>query len=130
MVNTVLLIAAWIEIIVGASFVLALNAQTQLLFGTTIEGPGAAFARLAGIALIALGVACLPSRLEGTRQHPVRVLLFYNIGAAILFAWIGATTTLWGVVLWPVVILHGVLAVALALSLVRGSRVTVVPTYD
>ena len=125
--RTVLLVAAWFEIIVGVSFVLALNAQSQLLFRETLEGPGAAFGRLSGLALIALGVACLPSRVEETRQ--VRVLLFYNIGASILFAWIGVTTTSWGVVLWPVVILHAVLAIVLALSLRRGSRVTVAPTY-
>ena len=127
--RTVLMMAAWLEIIVGVSFVLALNAQSQLLFRETLEGPGAAFGRLSGLALIALGVACLPSKIEGMRQHPVRVLLFYNIGAAILFAWIGVTTTSWGIVLWPVVILHTVVAVALAVSLRRGSRVTVAPTY-
>ena len=115
--RTVLMLAAWFEILVGASFVLALNAQSQLLFGTTNAGPGACFARLAGIALIGLGIACLPARLEEPRPHAVRVLFFYNIGAAILLAWIGVTTTLWGVVLWPIVIVHAVIAIALALTL-------------
>ncbi len=115
--RSVLLLAAWFEIMVGASFVLALDAQSQLLFGATTDGPGAGFARLAGIALIGLGVACLPSRFAERRRHAMRVLLVYNIAAAFLIAWIGATTDLRGVVLWPVVIVHAVLAIALAFSL-------------
>lgn len=119
--RTVLLIAAWFEILVGASFVLALNLQSQMLFGATVEGAGAGFGRLAGIALIGLGVACLPAKLEEARQRAVRVLFVYNIGAAILIAWIGATTTFSGVVLWPIVLVHAVIALALALSLRQKS---------
>ena len=32
------MIAAWVEILVGASFLLVPNAQSQFLFGTTPEG--------------------------------------------------------------------------------------------
>ena len=115
--QTAVRMAAWIEIIVGASFILALNTQSQLIFGTTTAGSGVHFAQLAGIALIALGIACLPANHAATRRVAVRTLLIYNIAAAIFFAWIGVATTLRGVVLWPVVILHTVLAIVLALSL-------------
>lgn len=118
--TTVLKIAAWVEIVVGASFVFVLQSQSQLLFGTPLDDAGAGFGRLSGLALIALGVACLPSVAE-TSQRAVRVLLVYNIGAAILFAWIGVTTSLRGVVLWPVVIVHTVLAIALGLSLIKDA---------
>ena len=115
--QTAVRLAAWIEIIVGASFILALNTQSHLIFGTTTEGSGVHFAQLAGIALISLGIACLPSNHAGTRRVAVRTLLIYNIAATIFFAWIALATTLRGVVLWPVVILHTVLAIVLALSL-------------
>ena len=115
--QTVVRLAAWIEIIVGASFILALNTQSHLIFGTTTEGSGVHFAQLAGIALIALGIACLPSNHAATRRVAVRILLIYNIAATILFAWIGVATTLRGVVLWPVVIMHAVLAIVLGMSL-------------
>ena len=118
--RTVLMIAAWFEIVVGVSFVLALNAQSQLLFGAIPKGPGAGFGRLAGIALIGLGVACLPSKLEGARDHAVRVLLLYNVSASLLLAWIGLATTFRGIVLWPIVIVHALIAMALALSLRSG----------
>ena len=115
--RTAVLIAAWIEIIVGISFILALNGQSQLIFGTTTEGSGVHFAQLAGIALISLGIACLPSSDAATQRVAARSLLIYNIAATIFFAWIGVATTLRGIVLWPVVILHTLLAIVLGMSL-------------
>ena len=115
--RTAVMIAAWIEILVGASFILALNAQSQLIFGVTTEGTGAVFARLAGIGLIALGIACLPSNLAATRKVAIRTLLIFNVATTILFAWVAVATTFSGVVLWPVVIMHAVLAIVLALAL-------------
>lgn len=114
--RSAVMVAAWVEIIVGASFLLVPNAQSQLIFGATPEGIGDTWARFAGIALIGLGIACLPSNLSGTRQG-VRGLLVFNVGATIFFAWVAVTTTFRGVILWPVVILHAVLTVALALAL-------------
>jgi hypothetical protein len=113
------MIAALVEIVVGISFVLATNTQSQLVFGEVPNGPGILFARLAGIGLIGLGIACLPSNVAETQRNAVRSLFIFNIAATILFAWIGLATTFRGVVLWPVVILHAVLALALAPSLKR-----------
>jgi len=90
--------------------------MSQFLFGVTPEGIGVLFARFVGIALIGLGIACLPSNLAGTRRG-VRGLLVFNIGATIFFAWVAVATTFRGVILWPVVILHAVISIALALSL-------------
>jgi len=112
--RTTIMMAAWLEIIVGASFLLALNAQSQLIFGATPEGIGDPFARFAGIALIGLGIACLPSNLAGTRQGAVRGLFVFNLAVTIFFAWVAVATTFRGVVLWPVVILHAVITIALA----------------
>jgi hypothetical protein len=43
--------------------------------------------------------------------------LVFNIGATIFFAWVGVATTFRGVLLWPVVVLHAVITILLALSL-------------
>jgi hypothetical protein len=117
--RTVVIIAAWVEILVGASFLLALSGQSQLIFAATTEGTGVHFAQLAGIGLISLGIACLLSNRAGALRVAARTLLIFNIAATILFAWIALATTLRGVVLWPVVILHAVLAIVLALTLRR-----------
>ena len=115
--RTVVMIAAWVEILVGFSFILLTNAQSQFIFGATPDPTGILFARLAGIGLIGLGIACLPSSIAGTRPHAVRSLFIFNIGATIFFAWVAVATTVRGVGLWGVVILHAVLAIALAASL-------------
>src|SRR5262245_57909416 len=114
--RTSLRLAAWVEILVGISFLLVPNAQSQMIFGATPEGIGVTWARFAGVALIGLGIACLPSNFAGTRQG-VRGLLIFNIGATIFFAWVAVATSFGGVLLWPVVILHAVISIALALSL-------------
>ena len=115
--RTVLKMAAWLEIIVGASFFLGFNVQSQLLYGAAPEGMAVLWARFAGIALIGLGLACLPSNPAGTRRGAVRSLLVFNFGATIFFAWVAVATMFRGVLLWPVVSLHAVITIALALSL-------------
>ena len=115
--RTAVLLAAWLEIIVGVSFLLALNVQSQFLFGGTPEGIGVLFGRFSGIGLIGMGLACLPSNHAGTSQGAARSLFVFNIGATIFFAWVAVATTFRGVLLWPVVILHAVVSIALALSL-------------
>jgi hypothetical protein len=110
-------IAAWVEIIVGASFLIVISAQSQLIFAATPEGIGALWGRFSGIALIGLGLACLPSNSAGTDRSAVRGLLVFNIAVTIFFAWVALATTFRGVLLWPVVILHAVIAIALIPSL-------------
>jgi len=115
--RTAVMMAAWLEIIVGASFLIATDAQSQFLFGATAEGLAVIFAQFVGIALISLGIACVPSKVAGTRQMAVRGLLIYNITIAIFFAWVAVATMFRGVLLWPVVIMHTVIAITLFLVL-------------
>jgi len=98
--------AAWLEIAVGMILAVAPNFLCVLLFATTPEGAGMPIARLAGIALQALGISCLPSVQTAPRRKSVWGLLVYNVAAAILFAWLGAATALHGFLLWPAAILH------------------------
>jgi hypothetical protein len=105
--------AAWLEIAVGVTVVAAPNFLSVLLFATRLEGAGMPIARLAGIALLALGTSCLPSVQTAPRRKSVLGLLVYNSGAAILFAWVGVATALHGFLLWPAAILHAGIAAAL-----------------
>ncbi len=104
--------AAWLEIVVGACFVALPDLPCVLLFGVKPEGVASPLARFAGFGLFALGIACLPSPTTGARRGVVGLFVF-NVGVTILFAWIGVATTFHGYLLWPVVILHGVIATAL-----------------
>jgi hypothetical protein len=105
--------AAWLEIIVGAFFLALPEVPSLLLFGAKPEAIGIALGRFAGIALVALGLACLLSRDGGSRRNVVVGLLAFNAGVAILFAYLGIATTLHGFLLWPAVILHTIIAAAL-----------------
>jgi heme A synthase len=105
--------AAWLEIVVGAIFLTVPDVPCRLLFAAKPEGVGVVLARFAGVGLFALGIACLPSTATGSHRSAVFGLLVFNAGVATLFAWVGIATTLRGVLLWPVVVLHAVIAAAL-----------------
>ena len=68
---------------------------------------------VAAIALVALGIACLPSSDVGSSRNVVLGLFAFNGGVAILFAWVGIASALHGLLLWPVAILHTIIAAAL-----------------
>src|SRR5215472_423590 len=105
--------AAWLEIIVGAFFLTLPDVPSLLLFGAEPDAIGMLLGRFAGIALVALGLACLPSRDTESRRNVVLGLFAFNAGVAILFAYVGFASALHGFLLWPAVILHAIIAGAL-----------------
>ena len=113
--------AAWLEIVVGAIFVTVPDIPCLLVFGAKPESIGRPLAHWVGVALIALGIACLPSKSAVSNQNAVLGLFVFNVGATILFAWVGVVT-IHGSALWPVVILHAVITVALLRQLVTSVR--------
>ena len=107
--------AAWLEIVVGALFLTVPDVLCLLLFAAKPEAVGVPLARFVGVALLALGIGCLPSTNAGSRRNVVGLLVF-NVGVTVLFAWVGITRP-HGFLLWPVVILHTTIAGALVLNL-------------
>jgi hypothetical protein len=113
--------AAWLEIIVGATLVVALNIASQLLFATAPEGVAAPMGHFAGIALFALGTASLGSAKPGSSGNAALGLFVFNAGAAIFLAWVAVATVFRGVLLWPAVVLHAVIACALLWTSFSGT---------
>jgi hypothetical protein len=111
--NTVVGVAAWLEIIVGATLVVALNLASQLLFAAAPQGAGGPLGRIAGIALFSLGIACLRSTRAEFASSSALGLFIFNAGAAIFLACVAIGTAFCGVLLWPAVVLHAALACAL-----------------
>jgi hypothetical protein len=102
-----LAIAAAGEAATGLALLLLPSTVGQLLLGAELAGPAAAVARVAGIALVALGVACWPG--------PPRIgMLIYSAAVAVYLAYLGLAGAAGGVLLWPAVLLHLVLTVLLA----------------
>ena len=85
----------------------------HLLLGAELTSVAVFVARVAGIALIALGVACWPG-------PPLLGMLTYSAGAALVLAYVGWAGGSGGVLLWPAVALHVVLAALLAFASMRG----------
>ena len=85
-----------------------------LLLGASPAAPEAIFVgRLAGAALLAIGVACWIARNElgcPTQLGLLAGVLLYDVAAAALLAYAGLGLSMVGVALWPAVVLHVALA--------------------
>ena len=102
----VLVLAAVSEAATGVALLIVPSLVGQLLLGTELTGIAITVARVAGIALIALGVACWP----GT---PLVGMLTYSAAATLYLAYVGLAGGLTGILLWPAVVLHVILTALL-----------------
>jgi hypothetical protein len=113
--NRVLILAAVAEAGIGLALLVAPSLVGQLLLGEGLTGIAVPVARVAGIALIALGVACWPG--------PPRVgMLAYSAAVMLYLGYLGLVGGLAGVLLWPAVVLHLILTALLARGLARTNR--------
>jgi hypothetical protein len=102
----VLVLAALGEIGTGLALLLVPSLVGQLLLGAEVTGQSVIVARVAGIALIGLGLACWPG--------PPRLgMLTYSAAVALYLAFVGLSSAANGALLWPAVVLHLVLTVLL-----------------
>jgi len=105
--NKVLFLAAVSEAATGLALLIVPSLVGQLLLGTGLTGVSILVARVAGIALIALGIACLPGlALAG--------MLTYSALATVYLAYIAIRGEWVGPLLWPAVAIHAILVFLLA----------------
>ena len=87
---------------------------TQLLFGADISAADQALGPLAGFALIALAIACWPSRKAAAPPlSTVLALLAFSLLCVLYLSYRGATGASTGILLWPATIGHAVVALLL-----------------
>jgi hypothetical protein len=102
-----LALAAVVEAVTGLALMVAPSLVGRLLFGAEGTGVAIPVARVLGIALIALGVACWPGpALLGMLTYgalATAYLLYLAFGGE----WVGP-------LLWPAVVLHAALTLLLA----------------
>ena len=108
----VLVLAAVGEIGAGMALLIAPPLAGQWLFGAELTGVAITVARVAGIALIALGVACWP----GT---PLGGMLIYNAAVTLFLAYVGFAGGSTGMLLWPAVVVHAIMTALLAWASTR-----------
>ena len=108
----VLAFAALAEAGTGLALMIIPAIVIRLLLGPEISG--ALVGRFFGIALLALGLACWPSWQPGESNLPAfRAMLVYNLLIAFYLAYLGTVGHMGGLLLWPVVALHAVVALLL-----------------
>jgi hypothetical protein len=102
-----LTLAAVAEATTGLALLVVPSLIGRLLLGAELTGVSIPVARVAGIALIALSIACLPGlALLG--------MLTYSAAATAYLAYVGIRGEWVGPLLWPAVVVHAVLTLLLA----------------
>jgi hypothetical protein len=108
--KNLLTISAIIEFGVGLAFFVFPSFPVKLLLGLSPETPvESVLARVLGLALLALGIACWLSRRYWQSQLTrglVVAMLVYNFGVTIILVYAALSLAIFGFGLWPAVLLH------------------------
>ena len=114
MARKLLIVTTLVETPIGVMLLLSPSLVARFLLGGSLDAPAALIVgRIAGAALLSLGGACWLARDEGpsrARRGLVAAMLLYNSVAVAVLASAGAGVRLVGVLMWPAVALHAVLA--------------------
>ncbi len=111
----VLIFAALAEGATGLALLIVPSLVGQLLLGEELIGVAIPVARVAGIALIALGIAVWPG-------PPLGGLLTYSALVTLYLAYLGFVGGLTGILLWPAVAVHVILTALLTYDITRRQR--------
>ncbi len=111
----VLILAAVSEAATGAALLVVPSLVGRLLLGEELTGVAIPVARVTGIALIALGVACWPG-------PPLVGMLTYSAVVTLYLAYVGFAGGLTGILLWPAVVLHVILTALLIWASTRDKE--------
>jgi hypothetical protein len=110
----VLVFAAVVEVGTGLFLMIDPAIVVKLLIGSEVSDTAMQLGRCFGIALLALGLACWPGRQRSdSGSSAFRAMLTYNVLIAIYLTYLGTAGHLGGLLLWPAVALHAVVALLL-----------------
>lgn len=117
MARRILMFTVIAEFGTGIALLIAPVQMVAWLLGAPLVGAGIAATRCFGIALLALALACWPGRrADDADPRSARAMLAYNALVALYLAYLGVVGHAWGILLWPAVLLHAAVAVALVLA--------------
>jgi hypothetical protein len=102
----VLVFSAVAEAATGSALLVVPSLVGQLLLGEQLTGVAIPVARVAGMGLIGLGIACWPG-------PPLVGMLTYSAAVTLYLACLGFAGEFAGAFLWPAVALHAVLSILL-----------------
>ncbi len=126
--KNLLIVTAGMEAATGLALLVLPSLVASLLLGASLDTPSAlVVARVAGAALLSLGVACWLARNDERSRAAagvVTAMLLYNTAAVSVLVYAGVGLALSGIGLWPAVLLHAALA-AWCVACLRTRRVNV-----
>lgn len=109
------IVTAVIEIAVGLALLASPALTASILIGAPFDTPAdSVVGRVAGAALLALGLACWRARQDPQSRAATGVIwamLLYNVAAVVVLAYAGIGLRLSGIGLWPALALHAMMAV-------------------
>ena len=115
-----------VEAATGLVLAIAPTFLAELLLGAAPgTAAGTTVSRVAGVAILALGVACWLAREDTggrTTRGLIAAMLLYNAAVAAILALAWIKQGLSGVALWPVVLAHTALAIWCVVALAAGSE--------
>ncbi len=103
------------EAATGVALLIVPSLVGKLLFGEELTGVAVPAARVAGIALIALSIACWPG-------PPLAGMLTYSAAVTLYLAYVGFAGGLNGILLWPAVVLHLILTTLLTRVPIKANK--------
>ena len=122
--RNLLSVTALIETGTGLVLVALPSLLTKLLLGSSLDIPVAlTVARVAGVAISALGVACWLARHDGQSRAArglVGAMVLYNAGILTVLVYAGIGLGLSSIGLWPTVVVHAAMTVWCVTSLLQS----------
>lgn len=125
MLGSLLIITGVLEIVTGMALIGVPSEVARILLGVPLADPvGQTVARVAGAALVSIGVGCLVSRNSDPRAARTILLslVIYNGFVVIVLIRAFAIDHMRGIGLWPAAILHTALALWCIACVVVSSR--------
>jgi hypothetical protein len=114
-----LMLAAVLEVLAGLAFIFAPGPTARVLVGAEPDGVALMIGRVAGVALLSLGIACWGASTDAggaARTGTLNAITLYNAGAGLLLVAFAATGEAGGLVVWIGGILHLGLATAFVVA--------------
>jgi len=115
-----------VEILAGLALVAVPSVAVSLVLGQPLTEPvGVVLGRIAGAAVLALGIACWLAKNGGQNRTTIGLiwaLLFYDFSFVLILLFAHVRIALNGIGLWPVVALHSGLGVWSFLCLRRVAQ--------
>jgi hypothetical protein len=121
--SRLLKLTALIEAATGFGLIVIPSVVVRLLLGSPLDTSAAVtLGRVAGAALLALGVACWLAQYDAqscAARGLVSAMVLYNLGAVVILGAAGIRSQPVGIALWPAVVLHAVMTIWCVMSLLR-----------